>query len=435
VLVAQDLTVCEGKGYTLNSTAAAPPFGATSYTWYEDGEPLPDSNSASYSITEGREEGEDAYVRVASNEACPEGVASNTFTVRVSSVLPAATVTAKTVCSGGTVTLSATLGAGTTTAMTYTWNIRGTSSTTSVNSKTSPALTAATTYTVQLRNSYGCVGAVSAPASITVHPAFSPGTITTASTTTFATTAPTATIQSATPASGGYGTITYQWRRTGTSSATLTGTTATYTLSRDAANYSTAGTYRFNRYAHDATCNTAWVAATGTYTLVVSTTATLCTLCCYSGSTWVDCYVTTTAVSTGTQWINSGYSATHFTGARSDKDGRANCTAITSSTVTIAATSAVGLCKALGTGWYLPAYEELNHMSAGLFTPLLNNRAAGAGILTGGLHWSSTEAYYNTGRFVYASEAMMDRAALIGPNSADVRLKNESYYVRCAWRP
>jgi hypothetical protein len=53
--------------------------------------------------------------------------------------------------------------------MTYTWNVGGTSSTTTGNSKTSQALTAATTYTVQLTNSNGCVGNVSSPATITVN--------------------------------------------------------------------------------------------------------------------------------------------------------------------------------------------------------------------------------------------------------------------------
>jgi uncharacterized protein (TIGR02145 family) len=83
--------------------------------------------------------------------------------------LPVATVAAKTVCSGGTVTLSATLGAGTTTPMTYTWNIGGTSSTTSANNNTSQTLTTNTTYTVQLKNSYGCEGSASSPATITIN--------------------------------------------------------------------------------------------------------------------------------------------------------------------------------------------------------------------------------------------------------------------------
>jgi hypothetical protein len=54
--------------------------------------------------------------------------------------------------------------------MTYTWNIGGTISTTYANSTTSQALGASTTYTVQLTNAYGCVGAVPAPAAITVNP-------------------------------------------------------------------------------------------------------------------------------------------------------------------------------------------------------------------------------------------------------------------------
>jgi hypothetical protein len=79
-----DLQVCYGKGYTLNSTAEAPATGATSYTWFEDGDPLPDSNSASYTIGAGtRAPGTYLYVRMASNEECPTGVPSNTYTVRV----------------------------------------------------------------------------------------------------------------------------------------------------------------------------------------------------------------------------------------------------------------------------------------------------------------------------------------------------------------
>jgi uncharacterized protein (TIGR02145 family) len=185
--------------------------------------------------------------------------------------LPAATVTAKTICSGGTVTLSATLGAGTTTSMTYTWNIGGTSSTTTANVKTSQALSANTTYTVQLRNTNGCTGNVSAPATITLYPAVSPGAITSASITTTAGINPDVTING-TAASGGSGSLTYEWRRTGTSTAILTGTGTAYNLSSDAiGNYGSAGIYRFNRYAKDTKCaHIAPVAATGTYTLYVS---------------------------------------------------------------------------------------------------------------------------------------------------------------------
>jgi hypothetical protein len=100
-------------------------------------------------------------------------------------------------------------------------------------------------------------------------PAFSAGSITTASTTTAPSTAPSVTVANAVPASGGDGNITYQWRRSGNSSATLTGNADTYALNTDAANYSTAGTYYFKRYAKDGTCNTAFTASDGQYTLTV----------------------------------------------------------------------------------------------------------------------------------------------------------------------
>jgi hypothetical protein len=104
-----DLTVCEGKGYTLNSTAEAPPFGATSYTWYEDGEPLPDSNSASYTIQAGQAAGEYKYVRVASNAECPGGVPSNTFTVTVNPLPdpPVMGGDGNAYCNSGTITATA----------------------------------------------------------------------------------------------------------------------------------------------------------------------------------------------------------------------------------------------------------------------------------------------------------------------------------------
>jgi uncharacterized protein (TIGR02145 family) len=107
---------------------------------------------------------------------------------------------------------------------------------------------------------------------IAVYPAISPGSITTASTTTKAGTPPNQIVDNSGTASGGSGSLTYVWVRTGTSSATLTGSTGiTYDLNTAADNnYSTAGTYRFNRYAQDATCtNIAPVAAAGTYTLAV----------------------------------------------------------------------------------------------------------------------------------------------------------------------
>jgi uncharacterized protein (TIGR02145 family) len=115
-----------------------------------------------------------------------------------------------------------------------------------------------------------CALSMTGAHTIAAYPAFTAGEITSAATTTKAGTNPNVTIANATPASGGDGSITYQWRRTGTSSATLTGSNATYTFSSDAAgNYGMVGTYSFNRYAKDSACSTTWVAAFGAYTLTV----------------------------------------------------------------------------------------------------------------------------------------------------------------------
>jgi hypothetical protein len=109
-------------------------------------------------------------VRLKGTGACSATITGGVTTAIAASQLPVATVSDKTGCTSQPVALSATLGAGTTTEMTYTWDIGGTISTTYANSTTSQTLTAATTYTVQLTNAYGCVGAVSAPAAITVSP-------------------------------------------------------------------------------------------------------------------------------------------------------------------------------------------------------------------------------------------------------------------------
>jgi hypothetical protein len=83
--VAQNLSVCVGKGYTLNSKAGADATGTSpvSYQWYEDSNLLTGENASSLTIPAGKAVGTYAYVRMASNEECPAGVASNTFTVRV----------------------------------------------------------------------------------------------------------------------------------------------------------------------------------------------------------------------------------------------------------------------------------------------------------------------------------------------------------------
>jgi hypothetical protein len=306
---------------------------------------------------------------------------------------------------------------------------------------------AATTYWVRLKGTTGaCSTTVTGgvTTSIAVYSAISPGEIYTASTTTNVSTNPSVTITNTTAASSGSGSFTYQWRRTGTSSATLTGTNTTYTLSDDATgNYGTAGTYYFNRYAKDATCsNAAYLAATGTYTLYVKSagpsgtvTNQLCTKCCYDGSSWVDCYVTTGYVSSSAQWTGNSKD-TYFSGARSDKNGRANFKAITAQLSSYTAGSAFASCKALGDGWYLPAYEELYNMRNGSATSY-GNGLAGANILSDNDHWSSTEYYDNEGRYSESryQSTYSSRSVIVKESGAMAnRYKGDFYYVRCAWQ-
>jgi hypothetical protein len=128
-----------------------------------------------------------------------------------------------------------------------------------------------------------------------------------------------------------------------------------------------------------------------------------------------------------------GGNTTYYSGATSDKDGRTNTAAITGST----GTSAVQLCKNLGCGWYLPAYEELYAMSSGSASTYSNNRD-GAGILTGDYHWSSSEIYNNGGRSSTNDTGLQTHAMVVSTGgSLGYNLKDNSslYDVRCAWRP
>jgi hypothetical protein len=308
--------------------------------------------------------------------------------------------------------------------MTYMWNIGGSTSTTNVNSTTSQALTASTTYTVQLTNAYGCVGAVSAPAAITVNPV------------------PTITLSSGDASQAvihGMAMTTIIYTASDDATISMTGSLpqgvtgapngSSYTISGTPAGtfgYAFTGTFG---YALTAAVNGCTGAAAGTITVVPTT---LCEQCCYDGATWVDCHVTTNAV-TAVKWISSN-NENYFDGARSDRNGRANFTAITSSSVTIAATGAVGICKSLGPGWYLPAYEELYAMSSGAANTASNN-LAGAGIITVNFHWSSTEYYDNGGRYSSNNTGYQIRTVNVsplGPLSHHLKIANLS--VRCAWR-
>jgi hypothetical protein len=125
---------------------------------------------------------------------------------------------------------------------------------------------------VQAMNQYGCTNTASTV--VTIYDAFDAGSIITASTTTAPDLAPSVTVASVAPASGGDGPYTYQWRRSGTSAATLSGYDASYALNTDVGNYDIEGIYYFTRYAKDGTCNTEFTASGGQYTLTVFTPPT-----------------------------------------------------------------------------------------------------------------------------------------------------------------
>jgi hypothetical protein len=153
--------------------------------------------------------------------------------------------------------------------MTYTWDIGGTGHITTVPTITTGNLTATTTYTVTVRNAHGNTSAVSNTGTITVYPALTAGSITTATGYALQGLKSGITIANSVAASGGSGNITYQWRRSGTSSATLTDDVAAYPVGNDASNYTDVGTYTFKRYARDGACNADWEVSTGQYTLTV----------------------------------------------------------------------------------------------------------------------------------------------------------------------
>jgi hypothetical protein len=160
----------------------------------------------------------------------------------------------------------------------------------------------------------------------------------------------------------------------------------------------------------------------------------LCTACCWSGSTWVDCYVTTNAYpfnsnTTNTAVVWSGSGTYYYPGASSDRNGRANTAAISST-----GTSAVQICKDLGTGWYLPAYEELINMTTGANNHPLNGRS-GANLLAtpAEYYWSSTELYNNGGRNSSGNQDYAVRVNFTG--NLNYNAKTTTYFVRCAWRP
>jgi hypothetical protein len=395
-------TVCEGESVTL----VALPAGAASYSI---GSGWQASNT--FSFTPSAADTYTLYIQTAAG--C---TASATDAVAVAlNPLPAVPTGASTDsrCGEGTVTFSATV----TDDCTIDWYTAGNSLVSSGTTSFSPSLTNTTAYHAQARNTTtGCVSATRLAVTGTVKPI---PIITRVATSGEASQTAELRIAAITP-------IIYTANNSATISRTAGGFPGGITGAPSGSSFTISGTPSSTGtvgYTLTANANGCTSTAAGTITAILSTT--LCTQCCYKpGSGWVNCYVTTNALSTGTEW--SGYLT--FYGATSPINGSANFATITASSSNYKATSAIGLCKSLGTGWFLPATEELYAMSSGGPHPD-SNSLPGAGILTGGevYHWSSTEEFISE----LAYNTWTVRAAG-GFRIASGRGYNDYYRVHCA---
>jgi uncharacterized protein (TIGR02145 family) len=172
------------------------------------------------------------------------------------------TTSAASVCPGQSVTLMATADS----AVAYSFD-GGLSWQPEASAVVTPLQT--TTCSVHVKNRGGCTATSTSSVTVSVFSARSAGAIVSGTATTAANLAPGETVQSSAAATGGNAVV-YQWRRSGTSSATLTGTGATYRLDADPSNYAAAGTYYFHRYAKD-DCHAEWALSDGVFTLEINT--------------------------------------------------------------------------------------------------------------------------------------------------------------------
>ena len=224
-------TICSGASVNTITSSAAASGGDQSitYEWRRNGEAIVGSTDvaayapAAYNKTTGGH----TFTRWAKDGACNTSWTQSAGTWGVTvHALPFITSTPpSTLCYNTAASLSAGVTDGATSQMTYTWNIGGSSSTNTANSKTSPALTANTTYTVSVTNANGCTATLAAAVTIPVAKQFtqsSPTAVTICHNTT--------TTLSPAVATGGIGNITYKWQQSPSwADATNTNTNAAYT--------------------------------------------------------------------------------------------------------------------------------------------------------------------------------------------------------------
>ncbi|MCL2028140.1 MAG: hypothetical protein FWG79_06600 [Bacteroidales bacterium] len=259
--------VCQGGAFTASIAAVS---GATTYNWTTPASMTDDgSDGTTIDITNAGTTAGSLAISVTASNAC--GTSSpSTASITVHSAFTAGTIasTGQTLCSGSTAytaigsTTAASGGAG---SIEYQWLNGGTAIASSNSATYTP--TAAGTYTRQARNTGtgACQTAwVTSTGSwvVSFHSAFTAGTIASTGQTLCSGASNYTAIGSTTAASGGAGSIEYQWLNGGT--AIASSNSATYTPTA-------AGTYtRQARNTGTGACQTAWVTSSGSWVVSFS---------------------------------------------------------------------------------------------------------------------------------------------------------------------
>jgi hypothetical protein len=228
-------TITSGGNVSFNASASGTP--APTYQWKKDGSLLAGATSSTYSISSVTTSDAGIYTVVATNSV--GSVTSNSATLTVTPPVTAPTVTtqpsAASVTAGNSVSFSVAVSG--TSPFTYQWKKDGTSisgATSSTYSISSTSTSAAGSYTVVVTNSAG--SATSNAATLTVAAALVAPTITTQPSSSSVTTGNAASFS---VVASGTATLTYQWKKDGTSISAAT--SSTYSISSTST--SDAGSY------------------------------------------------------------------------------------------------------------------------------------------------------------------------------------------------
>ncbi len=317
-------TLCVGGTPTVigSTTAASGGDGTITYEWYKDGVAIASTNTATYTPPTADASVANTthtYTRKAKDGSCASLTTSTgSWVLTIRPAFDAGTITAgaDSVCTGSTTAIvigSTTAASGGDNSITYEWYKDGVAIASSdaatytipnadkVNATTSNSVI---TYTRKAKDG-ACNTSFTQSDSVyvlTVYPAFNKGAIATTGETLCVGGTPTV-IGSTTAASGGDGTITYEWYKDGVAIASTN--TATYTPpTADALTADTS--YTYTRKAKDGTC-ASLTASTGSWVLTIRPAFDAGTIT--ADSNFV-CSGTTTAITIGSDEAATGGDAT-----------------------------------------------------------------------------------------------------------------------------